>query len=246
MWTIAEFGRTGSKRMRKAAILGSATSSLNQAPFNDASWEIWALGPEQRRVTRYYEIHTPEQVKPELRERYNKTTAEVYTLSCLPDVPAAFKYPLEQVVAVIGGDYFASSIGYMFGHLIYEHLMAKTQDEKFSEVAIFGVDMLLDEEYAMQRPNCEYLLGICKGLGILVHVPDSSALLKVNSPYGRAKKTEITGPFNVDYFQKQLNEYTKIKQQILTDFNKITGVIEITQVNLDRCKNFERGGIVPV
>jgi hypothetical protein len=40
------------------------------------------------------------------------------------------------------------------------------------------VDMRADEEYSYQRANCEYLIGLARGKGIKVHIPEVSPLLK--------------------------------------------------------------------
>ena len=66
---------------RKIAILGSASSSLSLAPFGDSSWEIWALGQETRRVSRFFEIHPDKMVKPWIRKQYNDRNIPVYSLS---------------------------------------------------------------------------------------------------------------------------------------------------------------------
>ncbi len=71
--------------------------------------------------------------------------------------------------------FWASSIGYMVAHAIYEGADA---------IGVWGADMLLDEEYGYQRDNLSWLLGIAEGRGIEVVVPDQSALLKVNFVYG--------------------------------------------------------------
>ena len=49
---------------RKVAIVGFATTSREQAPWHDPEFEIWACNamgmhmPADRRVTRYFELHS--------------------------------------------------------------------------------------------------------------------------------------------------------------------------------------------
>ena len=44
--------------------------------------------------------------------------------------------------------------------------------------------MAAGDEYAWQRPNCEYYCGFAEGRGIKLFVPNSSPLLKANKIYG--------------------------------------------------------------
>ena len=46
------------------------------------------------------------------------------------------------------------------------------------EIGLWGVDMKAEDEYAYQRPNIEYWLGIAEGKGIKVHIPEASPILK--------------------------------------------------------------------
>ncbi len=49
------------KKVRKVAVVGTASSSVNDAPYDDNSWEIWSLGinaGKVKRFTRWFELHT--------------------------------------------------------------------------------------------------------------------------------------------------------------------------------------------
>jgi hypothetical protein len=52
------------------------------------------------------------------------------------------------------------------------------------EIAVYGVNMAQDGEYAHQRPSCEYFAGIALGGGIRLSIPQASDLLKCGSLYG--------------------------------------------------------------
>ena len=52
------------------------------------------------------------------------------------------------------------------------------------EVWFNGVDMAMETEYQHQRPCCEYLIGLARGTGIQVDVPETSSLLKSPWLYG--------------------------------------------------------------
>lgn len=52
------------------------------------------------------------------------------------------------------------------------------------EIAIFGVDLVVGEEYVWQRPCAEYYLGQALARDIMVRIPKPSALLKQRYRYG--------------------------------------------------------------
>lgn len=84
--------------------------------------------------------------------------------------PFAEKYPFEEVASTTG-DYFNSSISYLLALAIHEGA---------TEIGIWGVDMSAGEEYGYQKPNCEYLIGLARGKGIPVYIPEVSPLCKFN------------------------------------------------------------------
>jgi hypothetical protein len=78
-----------------------------------------------------------------------------------------------------GTPYLESSIAYMVAQALLE---LKPVDR----IAIFGVDLHCESEYAYQRPNLEYLIGLARGKGIKVYIPPQSALCSHahGVPYG--------------------------------------------------------------
>ncbi len=115
----------------------------------------------------------------------------VYMLDRQDDIAQSVRYPIEDVTALIGNatgkktPYLESSIAYMLALAILE---LKPGDR----VAIFGVDLHCDSEYAYQRPNLEYLIGLARGRGIKVIIPPQSALLthEKGVPYGFWSSTQ--------------------------------------------------------
>jgi len=72
----------------------------------------------------------------------------------------------------LGIDYFNSSIAYA---------MAMAICDKPEEISIWGVDMTATEEYATQRPNMEFLIGLALGRGIDVKISNYSPLCKFDT-----------------------------------------------------------------
>lgn len=81
---------------------------------------------------------------------------------------SAVRYPFEEVISVTG-DYFNSSIAYM---------LALAIAEGYEKIGLYGVDMKAEDEYFYQRPNIEYLIGLAKGRGIEIVLPDECPICK--------------------------------------------------------------------
>jgi hypothetical protein len=84
------------------------------------------------------------------------------------------RYPIEAITKRFGR-YFTSTAAYMIASAI--HVGAK-------EIGLFGVNMSTDSEYMQQRPCCEYLIGLARGMGIEVFVSDGSPLTRCKWIYG--------------------------------------------------------------
>lgn len=167
---------------RKIAICGTAPSSRMDAPFDDESWEIWTLGANVeagKRITKLFELHTQyvlesagswEGLLPHLKN-HGKDVILGHENPLLPD---ATPFPKEEIIARFG-NYFTSSIAWMIGYALLQNPDA---------IGLWGIDMMGEEEYSMQRPCCEYLLGIARGMNITVIMADESPLLQAERLYG--------------------------------------------------------------
>ena len=113
------------------------------------------------------------------------------------DCKGMLRYPFERVVDCIGADYFQSSVAYALALAITE-IQQKRKDEGYAddEIALYGIDVSPDEEWAYQRACIEYLVGIARGYGIKVFIPESSALCKFQD------QTIKYGAVNVDYTKR--------------------------------------------
>lgn len=183
---------------RKVAIVGTAPSSYPLAPFDDPDWEIWGTSRLYHQIPRWdvwFELHgldrigkgwnCDEQSRKKQRDKHIEwlasQTQPVYLKREDERVPAGIAYPLDDVLADLRDNfrsperYFTNHIAYMLGLAIYERV---------DEIGVWGVDMALTDEYAYQRPSCEYLIGLARGAGIPVYVPPEADLLKAIHLYG--------------------------------------------------------------
>jgi|6_EtaG_2_1085325.scaffolds.fasta_scaffold00491_5 hypothetical protein len=163
--------------MRKIAIIGLGEPNRKDAPWDDAEWELWGLPWDDEGYFKFqaafdlhdYYLHT----KPEagLRKDYTERLCEfpgrLFMQKNYPEVPNSRAYPLQGVISAIGADYFNSGPSYAMGMAIAA-LPA--------EIGLWGLYMAKGTEWAVQRPNMEYLIGIARGKGITVTIPDDSPL----------------------------------------------------------------------
>lgn len=187
--------------VKKVAIVGcSDTKTL--APYDDKSWDIWAMNNAFGHVKRpaaWFEIHPikfeggqywrRKLIRPgvfewskEFRgqemmaylEGIAKLDCTVYMRQHWDIVPKSVPYPLEEITAKFGR-YFTNSVSYMIALAILQG---------YREIGCWGVDMATATEYGPQRPSCEFFLGIAAGLGIKITIPKQADLLKTKFLYG--------------------------------------------------------------
>ena len=156
----------------KVAIVGLASSTHSDAPWFDDTWEKWGLPWDDKGwpfMARHFEMHDQRLLDSEHSKRgpdYTdrlKDCASLYTQE---------NYPFEAVAKTIGQAYWNSSIAYAMALAIHEGAR---------EIALYGVDMDGTDEYAYQKANMEYLIGVARGRGIQVYIPPQSALCKFAS-----------------------------------------------------------------
>jgi len=180
----------------KIAIMGFGPTQ-KEAPWGDSSWEKWGL-PWCYNWTKYdrlFEMHSWDVLRlkmPRLIQEY-WTGSEVQATSHRPDkyaarllklaqsdkklymhkgVPGIEAYPFDKVIPLTG-DYFISSISYMLALAIAE--MSGDADDT---IGLWGVDCDGEGEWAYQRANNEYFIGLAKGKGIKIVIPKGSSLLR--------------------------------------------------------------------
>jgi len=173
----------------KVALIGTAPSSRDLAPYHDPSWEIWSCSPGNMgvvpRVNVWFEIHN-NLMWPECRsygEPYIKWLQQQTFPIYMQDqslVPNAISYPIQEMVSKYGKYFFTSSFAYM---------MAMAIDRGATEIALYGVDMASKDEYILQRPGGHYFMQLAAMRGIKVSVPVESDLGQPPALYGYSDST---------------------------------------------------------
>lgn len=215
----------------KVAIVGFAPSSMSDVKFlfGDPDVEIWGINqlymafpdivpgarsPEQRNVTRWFQIHS--------RQSYDQTVARdhshhewlgrpkevefpIYMQKREPDVPSSVEFPKDMLMAEFGR-YFTNSISWEIALAIHEG---------FKTIYIFGVDMAQDSEHAYERPSVEFFCGWARGAGINLVMPQKSDLLKTAWIY----PYEDDAPMRIKFQSRRGELRDRINQAGMTEQN---------------------------
>ena len=211
---------------RKIAIVGF-TTSRDLAPWKDPSFELWICNNLWKFVPdvwhRLYDLHDDKTIQsdPEHAAYLTQAQKPVVVWRSRPEWPSSISYPKDVVTENLGR-YFTNSISWMIAHAIIEGA---------TEIHVYGVDMAQGTEYAAQRPSCEYFLGLAVGMGIRVHVPDTSDLLKANAMYGAEDDSALYAKLN-DREQELIQRMTDLQNQLQAanvQFAQLQGALETTR-----------------
>lgn len=201
------------------AICGFASSSRGFAPVNDPNWEIWGLNQLYRhmpRADRWFDIHKVWNAETVPNEDYGGWIKECgipfYMYATEPDMPTTVRYPIERLCAKFN-DYFTSTIAYMLALAIDEidmivdaKIVKGALRERVEEgmgvrdalaslyaehsIGIFGVDLVVGEEYFWQKACAEWWIGVACARGITMVLPPQTALCKQMYRYGYQTEPE--------------------------------------------------------
>ena len=221
---------------KKVAIVGFAPSSmLDVRPlFDDPDLEVWGLNQiylpfplMAQRADRWFQIHHVHDYDSAVRDhrhgewlgQWSKETGRpIYMQHHNPEIPTSIAYPADYITQKYTR-YFTNSISWEIVTAI---------EEGFEEIHIFGVDMAQDDEYAHQRPSCEYFIGLARGMGIKVNIPDKSDLLKTLwlYPFEPESPMWVKIESRRRELQGRVNELYANEQQLRDNRNQVIGAIE--------------------
>lgn len=194
----------------RVALVGSAPSSVRNAPYSDPSWKIIGCSPGvygvAARVDEWAEFHVWEPGQPWFSPEY------VQWLTALPargvklwmgapnphgdgygspPIPGALVPPWKEWLARHDPNrwFCSSSLFWMMCRaidLIEDEAKAQGRpvNASMDKIALFGVDMAAGEEYEMQRSGCHFIAYVAARLGIEVGAPMESDLFTPRFAYG--------------------------------------------------------------
>lgn len=225
----------------KCAILGFTQHGF-LAPWKDADWDLKGLndlhgtfeayspGIFQTDRVEWYQLHRDEHGEfhgardPAHMQWMTSQTCPIWMWQRHPAIPASEAYPLLDVLSaplchgkpLSPEGYFNNSISWMLAHAILQG---------YETIGLYGIDMALDgvhgqSEYSYQRPSVEYFIGVARGLGIDVVMPQESELCKTGFLYGYDNITHVrrklTGRLEGLAAQEQdiINQYEAVKRAL--------------------------------
>jgi hypothetical protein len=113
---------------------------------------------------------------PEWADRLKLSNNPIITCKEYSDYPAAFAFPIREVMNCVRDDYFTNTVAYAVGYAIYTGVQ---------ELSMFGCDFAYPGSAAIEpgHGNVCYLLGIAKERGLNYKIPGGSSLLDCNMAY---------------------------------------------------------------
>lgn len=219
---------------KKIAICGFASSSRHRMPLTDPSWIICTLNQLYRHVERsdvHFDIHEnwlEDNVEGTDHPGWIKNCGiPVYMVQRQLDLPTTLSYPRQALIEKFGVDYFTSTVSYMMAWAIdqidrvvepdMDRLTAAQLRARYAEytIGIFGIDLVVGDEYDFQKAAVEFWIGVAHSRGILVYLPPECALLKQRWAYGFQRQPE----HGLIQYQEKLRR----RAELQTRFNKRQG-----------------------
>lgn len=248
-------------KRKQVAIVGFADSTRDLAPNADPAWELWSLNQVYRHVARWtdpalqdrneypirhFEIHLRSIFEADMVRDTDylgwltRCPVPIYMVERDPQFPNSVRYPLEAVTARFPGPhpltpaYHQSTISYQ---------VALALLEGFEEIAIYGVDLVVGEEYSYQKPNLEWWLGLAQGMGVKITLPTGSALTKALYCYGRQPGPNFW-PIDRPMLQSRYETFMTERNRLLTQINAVEGAAQAMKELLHILELTERGSTV--
>lgn len=170
------------KSKTNVTIMGSG-NTLQECKWNEPDTTYWAISSTLissffKHADLLFEFHSENYyLQPNILSRLNDTHLPVMMKHKVEQIPLSIPFPVKDVVI---RPYFTSSVAYILAYAIYK---------KFEVINLFGIDLLLKDEYDTQRASCEYWIGVAEGKGIKVNIPQGSGLF--NSPLYSYTRKEL-------------------------------------------------------
>lgn len=194
----------------KIALIGSAPTSIDLAPWGDPTVQIWGCSPgvyyKAPRMDEFFELHRaevgiigkPGTQKPWFSPEYVAWMGKQKRVWVAPAaleewktiLPTAEAYPMEHMERLFGTYWWTSSLSYMMAMAIDQILLERETNAKEGKpaseelISLYGVDMAAQEEYGFQRAGCQNFIMLANLLGIPIWVPPESDLLRPMPRYG--------------------------------------------------------------
>ncbi len=229
----------------KIAIIGSAPSSIELAPYNDPSWAIWVCSPgafahvAKKRSDVWFETHrflpsqpgrsgepgTKPWFSPEFHQFLQQHKGPVFMSEVHASIPNSVRLPFEALIEKYGPYHFTSSVAWM---------LALAIDQRPKMMGLWGIDMSATEEYNYQRPACQHFIGMAKAMGIGVVLPPESDLMRPTMMYGFGELNPRYIKLNtrLEQFHKDRGVFRQQLQHFQIQDAYVSGAIDATTYDI--------------
>ncbi len=232
-----EFNPFEKAMKKKVAICGTAPT-VNNAPFDNLEFDIWGVAHccflgDVKRMDAIFEIHKKEIWIKDNAPFQRFPNAVIYLQEKDKDLPNSETFPVLEILKRYSVNkgfkeesyYMSSSIPFMIALAI---------EKGYEEIHVYGIHLLMEEEYFYQRPCCERYLGIAEGKGIKVYVDPGADIMKFGYVYGLQEKeaddTIARLKTRLDEFDKRLNlanqQLNQANFQLNSQINQLQGARE--------------------
>ena len=180
--------------MKEVIILGMGATMV-KCPYDTETWGVNKVYKMAKKLDklfgidgRWYPDGSPRWDFDEL----NALDIPIVMLHHFPEIKRLVHYPYNRIVERFGTEFFSNSICYMLAYAIYKN---------YRKIRMYGVDMVGQLEYQIERGGVEYWVGRAEGVGIKVENTKDSMVCKtaMGVPYGFKYNYDIKNmdPFNV-------------------------------------------------
>jgi hypothetical protein len=190
---------------KKVCIVGFART-MRLVDFDLPNMEYWGFNElwrmsDAEKYDRWFDIHQDYTIREEGEEHIEFLKSLKIPLYMVENqymsIKNAIEFPKKELdkkynVPVISHkisdnkiEYMEKTRPYWTNSIVYMLLMAV--EEGYKEIWIYGVDMQADDrcgEFIYQRPNLEYYIGLVRGMGIRVNIPEECDITKALYDYG--------------------------------------------------------------
>jgi hypothetical protein len=174
---------------------GKATPPGIQHAQVEGDWDIWGCSPGcwsvSPRFTRFFELHRWEPGAPWLSPEYCQFLRDfrgpVYVGGSVPEIKNAVLYPIDRIEEKFSSYFLTSSLALMIALAIDEIEESRKQsgyDASDDVIGLWGVDMAANEEWAYQKPGCQFFVLEALRRGIGVYLPPESDVMRPMPVYG--------------------------------------------------------------
>ncbi len=153
--------------MKEVHIIAKG-SGADEAPEGGETWGVNDIILRRDQLSMCFHMHDMDWIKRKewhalklIIEKAERNKTPIMTHKCYDWIPTSVEYPLDDVVKKFKACYFGSSIDLMFAYAMYK---------EYEIINLYGVNMVLGNEYAQQKPSLEFWIGMAMGLGYKVNV----------------------------------------------------------------------------